>query len=207
MVKIPPQSTASSPTRCRRKISQDTPVTAKRIVWPSPQALSGCQFQQRHASPLRIKLQMVSSDVYDDVRSLHVTIDQASSYRQHDDARGCAHADAAGHHAHAHENKFFRDATGRSTGRRAQSQASRRPVPAVLHFWLINGCPPAAIDHKKPAALAHDRRSSKMCFAGSCGSHDVHATGLMQPPNDQLPPRGYTQVKAQSQQTENFHLS
>jgi hypothetical protein len=38
-------------------------------------------------------------------------------------------------------------------------------VPAALHFWLINDCPTTAIGCKKPAALAHDRRSSKMCFA------------------------------------------
>ena len=50
---------------------------------------------------------MVFPDVYDNVGSLHATIDQAPSYRQHGDARGCAHADAVGHHAHAHENEFF----------------------------------------------------------------------------------------------------
>ena len=50
---------------------------------------------------------MLFPDVYDDTGSLHVTIDQASSYRQHIDARGCAHADAADHHAYAHENEFF----------------------------------------------------------------------------------------------------
>ena len=108
---------------------------------------------------------MVFSDVYDDVGSLHATIDQAPSCRQHGDARGYEHADAAGHHAHARENEFFRDATGRSTGRQAQSPAPQRPVPVALHFWLINDCLTTAIDCKKPAALAHDRRSSKMCYA------------------------------------------
>ena len=165
MAEIPPWSTASSPASCRRKISQDTPVTAKRIVWLSPQAPSGRRFQQRHASSRHIKRQMVFSDVYDNVGSLHATIDQAPSYRQYGDARGCAHADAVGHHAHAHENEFFRDATGRSTGHQAQSPAPRLPVPATLHFWLINDCPTPAIGCKKPAASSHDRRSSKMCFA------------------------------------------